>query len=600
MTKSLKLARVAALLFSAAGIVTVQANTLITFSVDMSAQIANLTFVPGTDTISVHGTFDGWGAGAVLVLDQDPASNGTTYTNTVNDTVDANGSVVFYKFVDSNSGIGNGGYETTADYNNRAASLPATSGATLVLPVAPFFNDAGVQVTHNVTFQVDVSQQIQLGAFTPGTSSVEVRGSFNGWSGGSTLTNNPNILVTNQYGLVTSNVWQITLPITASPWSAQDFKYVIQPGTDWESVSANNADGGGNRFFASNPNSDATLPVVNFSDEPFAPLSVVTFSVDMTAQAFYGNWNSSEPVYLSGSFNNWATGGTANQMTNNPTASNPNIYYITESLGQGSTPQYKFIYAGTGGTVWENPNPPTLGGNRFFTVPQTTSATLPTVFFSDLSLYDLLTTNVLVTFTVNMTNASQYPTGPAFDSSSDYVIVNSPAFTGSWISWDPISLAGYLLTNNPPSLVYSGTFQIPLGTAIGITYKYGIDGADNEAASGNNHLRYIRATAAGEYSFPIDTFGNQYDEPSFGELSVGPGSGNTIRLSWLGAPNVQVQTSTNLAGGSWVSHPETGGAVFSNGINSANGLVSVTNWPVTGNPLIPGANSKLFFRLMQQ
>jgi hypothetical protein len=63
-------------------------------------------------------------------------------------------------------------------------------------------------------------------------------------------------------------------------------------------------------------------------------------------------------------------------------------------------------------------------------------------------------------------------------------------------------------------------------------------------------------------------------------------------LSWLGAPNVQVQTCTNLTSGSWVSHPETSGAVWSAGINSTNGLVSVTNWPA--------GSGKLFFRLMQQ
>ena len=76
----------------AAGTMAAQASSsLVTFSVDMSVQIANSTFVPGTDTVSVHGTFDGWGAGMNLVLDQDPSSTGTVYTNTVNDTTDANG-----------------------------------------------------------------------------------------------------------------------------------------------------------------------------------------------------------------------------------------------------------------------------------------------------------------------------------------------------------------------------------------------------------------------------------------------------------------------------------------------------------------------------
>lgn len=282
-------------------------------------------------------------------------------------------------------------------------------------------------------------------------------------------------------------------------------------------------------------------------------------------------------------------------MTNNPTASNTNIYYAVVVIGQGSTPQYKFTYQGAGGTVWESVNPPTpsIGGNRFFMVPSLVSTTLPAVFFSGTSIYDLLTTNVWVTFTVSMTNASQYPSGPAFNFGSDNVYVNGPAFTGAWLGWDPISLASYQLTNNPiGSEVYSGQFLIPLGSALKTTYKYSINGVDNEAGSGNDRGRYIRSTVTGAYSFPMDTFGSQYNEPSFGQLAVGKMSAGTVPLSWLGAPNVQVQTCTNLTSGSWVSHPETSGAVWSAGINSTNGLVSVTNWPA--------GSGKLFFRLMQQ
>jgi hypothetical protein len=377
--------------------------------------------------------------------------------------------------------------------------------------------------------------------------------------------------------------------VTASPGAAIDFKYVIQPGTIWESPGAVNSDDGGNRFFA---NVAQTLPVVDFSDAPFAPLSTVMFSVDMSAQALLGNWNPGEAVDLAGQLNNWSTSATP--MTNDPTASNTNIYYAVATLGEGSTPQYKFTFQGAGGTVWESlpATTPTLGGNRFFTVPLATNVTLPTVFFSDQSVYDLLNTNMWVTFTVDMTGASQYPSGPAFTPGSDEVFVNSQAFSGAWMNWDPISLGAYQLVQVGASSLYTNTFLIPMGSALTTTYKYGINGADNEAASGNNHGRVIRSLATGAYNFPTDTFGNQYNEPSFGQLAVGKLSGGTVPVSWLGAPNVQVQTSTNLTSGTWVSHPETGGAVWSAGINSTNGLISVTNWPA--------GSGKLFFRLMQQ
>jgi hypothetical protein len=418
---------------------------------------------------------------------------------------------------------------------------------------------------------------------------MEVRGNFNGWTGGaSVLTNNPNILRTNAFGLVTSNVWVGTFPVAASPWSAQDFKYVIQPGTTWDSPAAINADGGGNRFWASNPGSDLTLPVVNFSDAPFAPLCSVTFAVDMSAQLLSSNWNSSMPVALAGGFNNWSTG--TPYMTNNPNASNTNIYYEVFAIGQGSQPQYKFTYQAPGGTDWENPNPPTIGGNRYFTVPALASTNLPVVFFSDLNVVDLLQTPTWVTFSVSMTNASQYPSGPAFVQGVDNVYLNGAWFP--WLGWDPISLANNMLTNVPGTEIYSGQFLIPAGTAVGLTYKYGIDGTDNEAASNNNHYRVIRTSATGSYSFPLDTFGNQYNEPAFGQLAVAPAAGGAVKLSWLGAPNVMLQTRTNLTAGAWVSHPETGGSVWSTGVSSPNGLVSVTNWPAS--------SGNLFYRLIQQ
>jgi hypothetical protein len=570
----------------AAGTMAAQASSsLVTFSVDMSVQIANSTFVPGTDTVSVHGTFDGWGAGMNLVLDQDPSSTGTVYTNTVNDTTDANGGNVQYKFV-----IDGSTWEGLATGQNRVALLPSTSGGSLVL-TTPFFNDAGTPVANNVNFQVDVSQQIALGNFVPGTSSVEVRGLFNSWSGGvNVLTADPTILRTNQFGLVTSNVWVGTVSVSASPNGVEAFKYVIQPGTIWDSPSAANSDGGGNRYFV---NAAQTLPVVDFSDAPFAPLSTVTFSVDMSAQLLLGNWNPSESVDLAGGFNNWTTSGAL--MTNNPTASNTNIYYAVATLGEGSTPQYKFTFQGAGGTVWENPAPPTLGGNRFFMVPLATNYTLPTVFFSDQSVYDLLATNMWVTFSVDMAGALQYPSGPAFTpppAGSDFVCVNSPEFTTSWISWDPISLGSYQLVQVGSSTIYTNTFLIPMGASITVPYKYGINGVDNEAGSGNNHGRVIRALGTGAYSFPTDTFGSQYNEPSFGQLAIKPAAGGKVQLSWLGSPSVQVQTRTNLTKGAWVSHPETGGTVWSAGVNSTNGLISITNWPA--------GSGNLLFRLQQQ
>src|SRR6185369_2822965 len=110
----------------------------------------------------------------------------TIYTNTINDTTDANGGKLEYKFV-----INGSNWENPASGQNRTALLPTTSGASIVLPT-PFFADAGAAVNVNIRFQMDVSQQIALGNFHPLTDQAVVRGNFNGWSGTSfALTNDP-------------------------------------------------------------------------------------------------------------------------------------------------------------------------------------------------------------------------------------------------------------------------------------------------------------------------------------------------------------------------------------------------------------------------
>ena len=568
----------AGLLIGAAGIINSHAanSTIITFSVDMATNIANSTFNPATDTVYARGTFNGWPSPGLALVQE---GSSTVYTNSANDTLEANGSTTIwqYTFVDNSATT----YEGSP---NRCAKLPATSGASLVLPT-PYFNDAGAPVVNSVTFQVDMSQQIQLGAFTNGVGTVEARGSFEGWTGGLCyLTNNPSISVTNSFGLVTSNVYQGSFLITNSPNGKQEYKYVMNGGSyEGPGNSDSDYDNSNNRYFV---NVAQTLPLVNFSDAPYAPLSQVRFSVDMSAQLYYGNWTPSDGVFCAGVNGDW-NNDTINTATNDPSASNTNIYYATFTVGEGSTAYYKFTYNGSSGTVYESPTS-TGGNNRVFTVPTQSAITVPTVLFSDLGINDLLVSNTLVTFSVDMSHAVQYGTSTAFNPASDTVFVNG-AWLG-WLGWDPISLASYQLTNNPVgSSIYSLQVLFPKGSSLPVTYKYSIDGADNEAAANQNHERVIRSIATGAYSFATDTFGNQYDEPAFGKLSVRNVSGGNVQLSWLGAPNVEVQTSSSITG-SWTTLPQTSGEFWSAGINTTNGLLSVTNIPTSGNS---------YFRLIQ-
>ena len=600
-----------ALFLCASGIITAQADTVVTFSVDMSTNVANGTFTNGVSTASVYGSFNGWGSG--LVLNQDVSKlPESVYTNTVDDTSDANGATLFYKFQL------NGAWENVVNGDNRCARLPSTSGSSLVLPT-PFFSDAGGPLTTTVTFQVDMSEQVLLGIFTNnGAQSVTVNGNFNNWqgAGGTTtpvyvLTNDPSIRITNEpSGTVTSNVFVGTYALTnsftanASPWSENEFKYVIQPQSGYESPSAiNGANPGGgnyNRFLAAPGTTNLTLPIVSFSDAPYAPPIPVTFSVDMSAQLYYTNWNPSMGVFCQGINGDW-NNDTVNTMTNDPNASNTNIYYVTYVLGPGSSEQYKFTYNGPSGTAYESPTS-TGGNNRAYTVPTgVNSATVPTVFYSDLSINDLLAGTVYVTFTVDCAGATNGTSGPVFDPSQDTVYVNGQWL--GWVPWNPVNLgqAGLQMTevalSGPLSSNYTITLPIPQGSSIPVTYKYSINGVDDEAGVSQNHVRYIRYDTPGStnatYTFPMDTFAYQYGEPNFGHLAIGQVSGGTVPVSWLGTPYVTLQMRTSLTSGSWVTLPLTAGTNGAwGGYASTNGWVSLTNWPTSGNGV--------FFRLISQ
>ena len=601
-SKTFRLTTAAGLLLCAAGLVNAQtSNSVVTFSVDLSAQVTAGTFVPGTDTVAARGTFNGYGQ--FFLTNNPAAANSNLYSGTITDTTDLNGGVMQFKYWNSDGATPNGGWESPGDGGkNRAANLPSTSGAALVLPTV-FFSDAGTAVSSPVTFRVDMAQQIKLGVFIPGTDTVYARGDFNGFDQSLALTNDPSIFRTNQFGLVTSNVYVGTVTIVASPNAAETFKYYNSdpaPSAGWETPSLVNAnpDHDGNRFFVA---TNQTLPIVFISDAPYAPIAtnVVTFQVDMSALAGGIFLPGVDTVDVRGGFNNWSTSG-ANICTNDPNAANTNIYSAQATVidGQGATEQYKFTYYGPGvtGTSWDNPAPPTVGGNRFFVQPNVanTNMVLPLVYFSDVLPNSVVPTNTDVTFSVNMTGARE-TSGTPFDPASGAVYLNGDFL--SWLAWTVPALGSYQLTENPVgSSNYSITITIPKGNPLALTYKYGIyDGAnftglDNEAGSGQNHYRYIRQSPS--YALPKDTFGTQFGEPvKFGNLSIGRKVSGLVPVFWLGLPGVHLQTTTAVVGGAWTDLFNTDGTSWSNGAISNNGFVSVTNYPTSA--------GKTFFRLVE-
>ena len=337
------------------------------------------------------------------------------------------------------------------------------------------------------------------------------------------------------------------------------------------------------------------------SPAPAPVTNAVIFAVDMSAQLALGNFNpAADTVYVSGSFNNWpGTGPGALVLTNYPPyqgGSNTNIYYGTNNIVglPVTTWLYKFTcsdsaYSGNGGYE-------PVANNRWFTLLAGNGTIAQAVAnFGNVNVSDYLAQPVNVTFTVNMTNATTYPDGHVFDPQTDQVFINGNFNVGGWAAWNPIALAE--MQNDPVgSEIYTYTATVPSGSLIQVDYKYGIAYAsvtnyDNEAPAYDDHFRYIRATAGGAYTNAMDTFGNQYSEPDFGQLtSAGAGPG-AVSVAWLGRPGVQLQVSTNLAGASWQSIAATDGTNWTAGFMSTNGWVSQTNGPATG--------SRRFYRLIQ-
>jgi hypothetical protein len=457
----------------------------------------------------------------------------------------------------------------------------------------------------------------RVGYADPGGLSFEIAGDFNGWGGGAGYQLAPigNGVYSNSITIATAGTYGFKF---RTPGSWNDIYF----GQDF-------GNGGGNASITTS-NSPQTLPFVLdlpngrwVVGTPVVALvtNYVVFAVDMSSQLELGNFVPGvDTVYVSGSFNGWpGVAAGALVLTNVPTYNgNTNIYYATNLfIGQpGSTgPQYKFTCNDTAFSGNNDYEP--AANNRTFNLLQTSGVDLlPVVSFGNVYASDYLTTDVTVTFTIDMTGAmtatnsgsalnSPAPyTAHAFDPVNDQIYINGNFLNGGWSGWDPISLSGTQMTNNPSlgSLVYQYTAVVPQGSELILAYKYGIGYAsdpatnsfyDDEAAVNVNHARYIRITSTGSYNLPTDTFGNMYAEPSFGQLAIAPGSAGKVSLSWLGRPGVQVQTTGSLAGGTWVNHPETDGNNWTAaGSQSANGFVSTTNWPATG--------GNLFFRLSGQ
>ena len=564
------------------------------FSVDMAGQTNGGVFVPGTDSVYCGGSFQV----TPFVFSDFPlvrSNNSTIYTNTYQD-ANVTNTLETYKFKYIT------GTATNYDADpNRTFTLK--SGGQL-LPLIYFNNTpASPSATTNyITFQIDMGPQIYLTHFNPGTDLIELSGGFQSpqFAGGIILTNNPTS--------ATSNIYSATFadhnyPGTQYLPPQNGYKFVIVTST------STNYESGANRSLVTVTNS-GTLPLAYFNGVSTYAAIPITFSVDMTVPIAMGMLNPGDTVGCAGTFmtNQWTVGNVNSfLLTNNPTATNSNIYsgtYIDRNA-PGSVEHYKFVVnTNGGGTAYESPAS-TGGGDRVFLLGSS-AATNPLVFWNDTNSSQVLLVATTITFTVDMTSAIDI-FGFPFDAGNDLVVVNGDFVTPAWniypnntppsfwtdaYFYDPIDNISDYGPGNPhgPSFIlqdsgdgqhFNGTFTIPAGHSHQVNYKYGIyhnssafmTNCDNEATSGNDRHRYVRAT--GTYAFPTDVFGAQRTSSAAAtEALYGIATGNAtpghLPLSWLAFPGVHLQTCTNLSNQVWQDLTNTNGT-------------GTTNWPTTGN-----------------
>jgi hypothetical protein len=243
----------------------------VTFQIDMTSAITLGTFTPATESIEVFGTFEfptQWAAGFILT-NNPGGSNIYLYSGTTNDG-NYPGSWEQYKYV-----VVSNGANTYESINNRDFTTPTNAGT---LPLA-YFNNVNNTVSVPITFQVDMTSQIETGILNLGAGdSVGLGGTFQG-AIFAPLTSNPSAANT--------NVFSGTFVVTAQPGAVIGYKFfeVNSGTTNYEAPAST---GTQNRVFVV-PSTAETLPLVFWSDEDpnnvLPAATEVTFTVDMTNNA---------------------------------------------------------------------------------------------------------------------------------------------------------------------------------------------------------------------------------------------------------------------------------------------------------------------------
>jgi len=487
----------------------------VTFSVNMSVQTTLGTFVPGSNVVEIRGPFNGWSSSTAWQLSDSDADGIYTGTFRFGGT---SGQSIEYKYYAS----GTAGYESVSNRSfNLAFNVGGSPTPAEVLTTVYFNNQSTVPQNRNVTFSVNMNFQISSGAFVPATGVVDVRGTINGWSGGSAwqLTD-----------IDADGIYTGTFNIVGTDGNAEEYKFWAT-GPGWESVP--------NRTFNLGTTGVAqVLPTVYYNNNS-GQTRDVTFSVDMSVQQANGLFDpATGTVELRGigSFN----AADAKTLTRVGTTL---VYEGTYAVGgdSGTEFSYKFYSSGVTAGGYEIINPNDLFQNRTATLGASgTPQVLPLAYFSNQLFYT--------------TGAAPNPfsTTQGIASAAQSVTINGQGLTADIVATAP---TGYEVSAD----------GITYGTTANLVPASG-------AVTGTNNLfvRIAASAAAGSPSGNVSLTSTGSQSVSIAVSGTVTASGQTF-AGWSGGlsttPTLQLQYAI-------------GGA---SGPTATNGLPSVTT--VTSNAL---------------
>jgi hypothetical protein len=230
-------------------VVTIPAGKVdVTFNVNMNVKRIEGSFIPATQKVYVRGNFNGWGE-----VDQMTDPDGDyTYTAVI-ESLDI-GSTLYFKF-----------FHTPATWEsgpNREYIVPNVNSEFTDW----FDRDSVVTATGdgNILFQVDMSVMSEIGIFDPVVDKLQVRGSFNGWSGADPPRSHMN------QDFANPDLWFLNVPFTnVGINELQEYKFYVDlqtPGiwTDgWERPPSR---GGGNRVIPFLAQLDQEAPYYFYDD----------------------------------------------------------------------------------------------------------------------------------------------------------------------------------------------------------------------------------------------------------------------------------------------------------------------------------------------